>query len=190
MFTKFSETVEELKKGAARCRDASITAAAQPGHVGRRCLQPRARPCRGASGRNVQRKSDGVGPGISSAPLLGPLGKAVAGAVARHLHAASTRRFAQPAHPAHRPGSHQRDDARHGRRGPRVSRYLLMQLVVNVTYGIPVAIGLYFIGVPNAVLWGAFATVLRFIPYIGPWIAADSRSPSPWPSRRAGRCRC
>lgn len=56
--------------------------------------------------------------------------------------------------------------------GARVSRYLLMQLVVNVTYGIPVAIGLYFIGVPNAVLWAAFAIVLRFIPYVGPWIAA------------------
>jgi predicted PurR-regulated permease PerM len=56
--------------------------------------------------------------------------------------------------------------------GVRVSKYLLMQLVVNVTYGIPVAIGLYFIGVPNAVLWGALATVLRFIPYVGPWIAA------------------
>lgn len=56
--------------------------------------------------------------------------------------------------------------------GARIRRYLLMQLVVNVTYGIPLAIGLYFIGVPNAVLWGAIATVLRFIPYIGPWIAA------------------
>ena len=56
--------------------------------------------------------------------------------------------------------------------GARVYRYLFMQLVVNVSYGIPVAIGLYFIGVPNAVLWGAFATVLRFIPYIGPWIGA------------------
>ena len=56
--------------------------------------------------------------------------------------------------------------------GARVFRYLFMQLVVNVSYGIPVAIGLYFIGVPNAVLWGACATVLRFIPYIGPWIAA------------------
>lgn len=54
----------------------------------------------------------------------------------------------------------------------RVRRYLLMQLVVNVTYGIPLAIGLYFIGVPNAVLWGVMAAVLRFIPYIGPWIAA------------------
>jgi predicted PurR-regulated permease PerM len=56
--------------------------------------------------------------------------------------------------------------------GSRVSKYLLMQLVVNVTYGIPVAIGLYFIGVPNAILWGSLATVLRFIPYVGPWIAA------------------
>ncbi|WP_193213495.1 AI-2E family transporter [Luteolibacter marinus] len=56
--------------------------------------------------------------------------------------------------------------------GKRVRRYLLMQLVVNVTYGIPLAIGLYFIGIPNAVLWGALAAVLRFIPYIGPWIAA------------------
>jgi predicted PurR-regulated permease PerM len=56
--------------------------------------------------------------------------------------------------------------------GARVSKYLLMQGVVNVTYGIAVAIGLFFIGVPNAILWGALATVLRFIPYIGPWIAA------------------
>jgi methylmalonyl-CoA mutase cobalamin-binding subunit len=56
--------------------------------------------------------------------------------------------------------------------GRRVSRYLLMQLLVNVTYGISVAIGIFFLGVPNAILWGAFATLLRFIPYIGPWIAA------------------
>jgi predicted PurR-regulated permease PerM len=54
----------------------------------------------------------------------------------------------------------------------RVSRYLMMNLVVNVTYGLPVGIGLYFIGVPNAVLWGLLATLLRFIPYIGPWVAA------------------
>jgi methylmalonyl-CoA mutase cobalamin-binding subunit len=56
--------------------------------------------------------------------------------------------------------------------GHRVSRYLLMQLVVNITFGSILAIGLFFIGMPNAILWGAFATVLRFIPYIGPWIAA------------------
>jgi predicted PurR-regulated permease PerM len=57
--------------------------------------------------------------------------------------------------------------------GARVSKYLLMLLVVNVTYGIPVAIGLHFIGVPNAILWGALAVILRFIPYLGPWIGAS-----------------
>jgi predicted PurR-regulated permease PerM len=54
----------------------------------------------------------------------------------------------------------------------RISRYLLMQLVINVLYGIPVGVGLYFIGVPNPVLWGLLATLLRFIPYVGPVIAA------------------
>ncbi len=54
----------------------------------------------------------------------------------------------------------------------RVSRYLLMQLVVNATYGIPIGLGLYFIGIPNALLWGLLATLLRFIPFLGPWIAA------------------
>lgn len=56
--------------------------------------------------------------------------------------------------------------------GNRVRRYLLMLLLINVTYGIAVMIGLYFIGVPNAVLWGACAAVLRFIPYLGPTIGA------------------
>ena len=54
----------------------------------------------------------------------------------------------------------------------RVSRYLFMQLIVNAAYGIPIGIGLYFIGVPNAMLWGFLATLLRFIPYLGPWLAA------------------
>lgn len=54
----------------------------------------------------------------------------------------------------------------------RVSRYLLMQFIINATYGIPVAIGLYFIGVPSPVLWGLLATLLRFIPYVGPFVAA------------------
>lgn len=54
----------------------------------------------------------------------------------------------------------------------RVSRYLLMLLIVNVTYGIAVSIGLWFLEMPNVAVWGLLATVLRFIPYIGPWIAA------------------
>ena len=56
--------------------------------------------------------------------------------------------------------------------GDRVARYLLMQLIVNVTYGVPIGIGLWLIGVPYPLLWGMMATVLRFIPYIGPVLAA------------------
>jgi predicted PurR-regulated permease PerM/methylmalonyl-CoA mutase cobalamin-binding subunit len=54
----------------------------------------------------------------------------------------------------------------------RVSRYLATQFLLNLSFGILVAVGLYFIGVPNAILWGILATVLRFIPYIGSMIAA------------------
>jgi predicted PurR-regulated permease PerM len=59
-----------------------------------------------------------------------------------------------------------------GEAAHRVSRYLLMQLVVNATYGIPLGIGLYLIGVPGAFLWALLATLLRFVPYLGPFIAA------------------
>ncbi|UQR64881.1 AI-2E family transporter [Bradyrhizobium sp. C-145] len=56
--------------------------------------------------------------------------------------------------------------------GARISRYLLMQLLVNVSYAIPLAAGLWIIGVPGALLWGAVGAVMRFVPYIGPLIAA------------------
>jgi predicted PurR-regulated permease PerM len=56
--------------------------------------------------------------------------------------------------------------------GKRVSSFLLMQLIVNVTYGIPIAIGLFLIGVPNAGLWGLLCGILRFIPYLGPILGA------------------
>jgi predicted PurR-regulated permease PerM len=56
--------------------------------------------------------------------------------------------------------------------GERVSQYLLMQLIINGSYGAAVAAGLYFIGIPYALLWGFFAAVFRYIPYLGPWLAA------------------
>ena len=56
--------------------------------------------------------------------------------------------------------------------GRRISKYLTMQLVVNLTYGVPMAAGLWFIGVPGAILWGAVAAIMRFVPYIGPMVAA------------------
>lgn len=58
-----------------------------------------------------------------------------------------------------------------GEASGRVSRYLFMQLVVNAGFGIPFGIALYIIGIPNAMLWGLLAILLRFIPYAGIWIA-------------------
>jgi predicted PurR-regulated permease PerM/methylmalonyl-CoA mutase cobalamin-binding subunit len=54
----------------------------------------------------------------------------------------------------------------------RISHYLLMQLIINCCFGVALTLGLYFIGVPNASLWGGLLIVLRFIPYIGTWVAA------------------
>ncbi|MCS4096327.1 AI-2E family transporter [Rhizobium sp. BK176] len=54
--------------------------------------------------------------------------------------------------------------------GKRVGKYLLMQLVVNTLYAIPITIGLWLLGIPNAILWGLLTLVLRFVPYIGPLI--------------------
>jgi predicted PurR-regulated permease PerM len=56
--------------------------------------------------------------------------------------------------------------------GRRVSRYLLMQCVINGSYGLAMGLGLFLIGIPYAVLWGFLAAVFRYIPYVGPWIAA------------------
>ena len=54
----------------------------------------------------------------------------------------------------------------------RISRYLSRQLVVNACCGVPIGFGLAIIGIPNAVLWGIFAALLRFLPYLGIVIAA------------------
>lgn len=54
----------------------------------------------------------------------------------------------------------------------RVYDYLSRLFIVNIGFGICVSTGLYLIGIPNAILWGCFAGILRFIPYIGSWIAA------------------
>ena len=54
----------------------------------------------------------------------------------------------------------------------RVSRFLSMLFLINLTFGIAAGIGLYLIGIPNAILWGILAATLRFVPYVGSWIAA------------------
>lgn len=54
----------------------------------------------------------------------------------------------------------------------RLSRYLLLQYLVNAGYGFLFGLALYCVGVPHALLWGVFGGVLRFVPYIGTLIAA------------------
>lgn len=56
--------------------------------------------------------------------------------------------------------------------GSRISRYFLLQLLVNLTYGTLVFAALYAIGLPHAVLFGSMAGLLRFLPYVGAPIAA------------------
>ena len=51
--------------------------------------------------------------------------------------------------------------------GKRVSHYLSLQALVNASVGVVIGVGLYFIGVPNAALWGIVAGVLRAVPYVG-----------------------
>ena len=54
----------------------------------------------------------------------------------------------------------------------RLSRLFLTQLILNGAFGVVIGIGLWFIGIPSAILWGILAAALRFVPYIGAVIAA------------------
>ncbi len=179
-FTKLSETVDELKKelpGGAPAAAASVTQAA--GRPETLALSPPDAvtgsglpvPVTSVQMVETSRASPMELIRLIIEPLLGPLGTAALVLVLvicmlfqrEDLRSRLIRLIGQGHISA---TSRAMDDAGH-----RVSRYLFMQLLVNVTYGTVIAIGLYFIGVPNAALWGALGTVLRFIPYIGPWVA-------------------
>jgi predicted PurR-regulated permease PerM len=54
--------------------------------------------------------------------------------------------------------------------GRRISRFLLMQLIINAGFGVILALGLLLIGVPHALLWGCLAALLRYVPYLGSWL--------------------
>jgi predicted PurR-regulated permease PerM len=54
----------------------------------------------------------------------------------------------------------------------RLSKYFLTQFGINATFGLVIGVGLFFIGVPNPLLWGMLSALLRFVPYIGSFIAA------------------
>jgi len=54
----------------------------------------------------------------------------------------------------------------------RLSRFFLMQTILNAGFGLFIGVGLWLIGVPNAVLWGILAGLMRFVPFVGSIIAA------------------
>jgi predicted PurR-regulated permease PerM len=56
--------------------------------------------------------------------------------------------------------------------GSRVSRQLLMQSLASLIYGIVAWVGLYLLDVPYPLVWGALGAALRYIPYVGPLLAA------------------
>jgi predicted PurR-regulated permease PerM len=58
--------------------------------------------------------------------------------------------------------------------GKLVSRYLLRQCLLNAIFGTGLGIGLFFIGLPYAMLWGFLAFAARFIPYVGPLLGGVS----------------
>ncbi|HEX7986594.1 MAG TPA: AI-2E family transporter [Duganella sp.] len=56
--------------------------------------------------------------------------------------------------------------------GERLSRFFISQFAVNACTGIAIWIGLSVVGLSQALLWGTMAAVLRFVPYVGFWMAA------------------
>jgi hypothetical protein len=56
--------------------------------------------------------------------------------------------------------------------GDRLSRFFVSQFSVNFGVGAVLWIALAAAGLPHALLWAAMASVLRFVPYVGVWIAA------------------
>ena len=54
----------------------------------------------------------------------------------------------------------------------RLSRLFLSQLGLNTAFGLVIGLGLWLIGVPSAILWGILAGIMRFVPYIGAFVAA------------------
>ena len=56
--------------------------------------------------------------------------------------------------------------------GKRLSRFFLIQASINGCFGLVIGTGLWIIGVPNFVLWGMLAAILRFVPYVGTPISA------------------
>ena len=76
----------------------------------------------------------------------------------------------------------------------QVTRYLFIKFVISAFTGVVVGIGLWFVGVELAVVWGLIQFILNFIPNIGSIAAGVGATifalvqfwPEPWPVVAAG----
>lgn len=66
----------------------------------------------------------------------------------------------------------QRSTAAMNEAAARLGRFFLVQTALNAGFGVVIGVGLAFIGVPNAILWGILGGLMRFVPFIGSFIAA------------------
>ena len=66
----------------------------------------------------------------------------------------------------------QRTTATMSEAATRLSHFFLRQVLVNAAYGVLIGVALWVIGMPSAVAWGILAMVMRFVPYVGSYIAA------------------
>lgn len=56
--------------------------------------------------------------------------------------------------------------------GSKLSELFLALAMMNGGYGLVIGVALWLIGVPNPLLWGILAGLLRFVPFVGPLLAA------------------
>ena len=56
--------------------------------------------------------------------------------------------------------------------GNRLNRYFLATTAINVAFGSVIGAGLWWIGIPNPILWGVLAMLMRYVPFIGVPLAA------------------
>ncbi|MGB8352263.1 MAG: AI-2E family transporter [Chthoniobacteraceae bacterium] len=52
----------------------------------------------------------------------------------------------------------------------KISSYLVTVTMINTGLGCAIAVSMYFLDMPNPLMWGAAAAVLNFVPYLGAFV--------------------
>jgi hypothetical protein len=73
--------------------------------------------------------------------------------------------------------------------GSRISRYLLIQCIINGSFGVAVGLGLFLIGVPYAITWDPWRPPFGSSRTWGLSSRCSCRLPSVWRSSRGGSSR-